>query len=173
MSGRRKFNRRATCQYKSAGQRPNFMNILDYQLAEIAITYSHRIPPRDRFKINCSRDAYDVIQQFWPAFDTVEYFYVIFMNRSNHVLGFHQISKGGITGTIVDVHIIVAIALKTLSKGIICVHNHPSGNLTPSDADVSLTRKLKDACNLVDIKMLDHLIVTSETYLSMADEGHC
>jgi len=171
MNGSPKINRRATCQNKSAGQQQIIMNLFDYQLAEIEVSYSHRVPARERFKINSSGDGYNVVQQFWPQFDYVEYFYVIYLNRANHVLGFHQISKGGINATIIDNQVILAIALKTLSKSIICVHNHPSGNLTPSDADIKITRSLKNAATIMGISLLDHLIVTSDSYHSMADNG--
>lgn len=147
------------------------MNILDYQLAEIKISYSHKVPVKDRFRVTCSSDAYNAIQQFWPDFNTVEYFYAIYLNRANDILGFHMVSKGGITATVVDVQIIVAIGLKSLAKSIICFHNHPSGNLMPSDADKIITRKIKDACNLVDLQLYDHLIVSSDSFHSMADNG--
>jgi DNA repair protein RadC len=86
-------------------------------------------------------------------------------------LGVHQISKGGFTGTVVDVRVIFQVALKTCSTSIVAIHNHPSGNLTPSDADHQITMKIKDAGKLLDIHLVDHLIITSESYRSMADEG--
>jgi len=147
------------------------MNLFDYQLAEIEISYSHKVPVKDRFRVTNSRDAFNVIQLFWPDFNTVEYFYVIYLNRANDILGFHQVSKGGITATVVDVQIIIAIALKSLAKNIICFHNHPSGNLTPSDADRTISKKLKEACKLVDLQLLDHLIVCSDSFHSMADNA--
>lgn len=147
------------------------MNLFDYQLAEIEISYSHKVPVKERFRVTNSSDAYNVIQLFWPDFNTVEYFYAIYLNRANDILGFHLVSKGGITATVVDVQIIIAIGLKSLAKNIICVHNHPSGNLTPSDSDKILTRKLKDACKLVDLQLLDHLIVTDDSFHSMADNA--
>jgi len=147
------------------------MNLFDYQLAEIEISYSHKVPVKDRFRVTNSRDAFNVIQLFWPDFNTVEYFYAIYLNRANDILGFHQVSKGGITATVVDVQIIIAIALKSLAKNIICFHNHPSGNLTPSDADRTISKKLKEACKLVDLQLLDHLIVCSGSFHSMADNA--
>jgi len=87
------------------------------------------------------------------------------------VLGFHQISKVGINATIIDKQVILSISIKTLAKSIICVHNHPSGNLTPSDADIKITRSLKNAATIMGISLLDHLIVTSDSYHSMADNG--
>ena len=147
------------------------MSIFDYQLAEIEVSYSHRVPARERFKITNSKDAYSVACLFWPEFNIVEYFYAIYLNQNSQVLGFHQVSKGGITSCPVDVQMIVAIGLKSLSRSIICVHNHPSGNLEPSHSDLQVTRKIKEACTMVDLKLLDHLVVTAESFHSLADNG--
>jgi DNA repair protein RadC len=93
------------------------------------------------------------------------------LNRSNRVLGISCISKGGISGTVVDVKIILQTALKANASGLIISHNHPSGNLTASSEDIKITVKLKNACKLLDLSLLDHLIITDEGYLSFADEG--
>ena len=87
------------------------------------------------------------------------------------MLGFHQVSKGGLSGTVTDVRVIFQVAIKSNSSGIILAHNHPSGNLQPSDADLKITEKIKKAGSLLDIKVLDHLILSEESYLSMADES--
>ena len=147
------------------------MNILDYAVAEIEVSYSHHIPARERIKIQSSKDVFDTCNLFWPGFDHVEYFYVLFLNRNNQLLGVHQLSKGGFTGTVIDVRVIFQVALKASACNIIAAHNHPSGSLTPSDADLQVTRKIKDAGKLLDIDLLDHLIVTSESYHSFADNG--
>jgi len=147
------------------------MNIFDYAVAEIEVSYSHRIPARDRIKIQSSQDVYNACLQFWPGFDHVEYFYILFLNRNNQLLGVHQVSKGGFTGTVIDVRVIFQVALKASSTSIIACHNHPSGNLAPSDADLQITQKIKDAGKLLDIQLLDHLIVTSESFHSFADNG--
>ena len=97
--------------------------------------------------------------------------YAVFLNRANHVLGYLLVSKGGISGTVVDVRIIMQAALRSNSSSIILCHNHPSGNTQPSREDIKVTEKVKDAAKLLDISLLDHLILTSEKYLSMADEG--
>jgi DNA repair protein RadC len=86
------------------------------------------------------------------------------------VIGSYQLSKGGITGTIADVRLILSVALKTLASGLILAHNHPSGNLKPSEADVSLTNKIKEAAKLMDIQVLDHIILSDCGYFSFADE---
>ena len=94
------------------------------------------------------------------------------LNRSNRVLGIAHISKGGITGTVTDLRIILQYAISGNASGIILAHNHPSGNLKPSEADLSLTKKVVHAAELMDIKVMDHLIIVAEQqYFSMADEG--
>jgi DNA repair protein RadC len=96
---------------------------------------------------------------------------ILLLNRNNKVLGIYSLAKGGLTSCVVDVRIILSIALKTLATGIILVHNHPSGNLKPSQADLDITKKLKQSCDLLDISFLDHLIITKDNYFSFADEG--
>ena len=143
----------------------------DFSVAEIEVSYSHRIPAKDRVRIESSMDVYKACTQFWPSFDHVEYFYVLYLNRNNHLLGVHQLSKGGFTGTVIDVRVVFQVALKACACSIILAHNHPSGNLTPSDADQQITRKIKDAGKVLEIQVLDHLIVTSESFYSFADNG--
>lgn len=96
---------------------------------------------------------------------------ILLLNRSNKVLGIYSLAKGGITSCVVDIRIILSIALKTLATGIILVHNHPSGNLKPSQDDLNVTKKLKESCKLLEITLLDHLIMTKDNYFSFADEG--
>ncbi len=93
------------------------------------------------------------------------------MNRANKVLGLFEVSTGGISGTVADPKIIFTAALKGGASGIIVAHNHPSGNLTASQSDIDLTRKLKEAGKFLEIQLLDHVIVTTEGYFSFADEG--
>jgi DNA repair protein RadC len=107
--------------------------------------------------------------------DTIEHveeFKILLMNRSNSVLGIMDVSKGGISGCVVDNHIIFQAAIKANASGIIVCHNHPSGNLNPSESDSKITQKIKDAGNLMDIQLLDHLILTMDgEYYSFADNG--
>ena len=93
------------------------------------------------------------------------------MNRANKVLGIFELSTGGVSGTVADPKIIFVAALKGGASGIIVAHNHPSGNLTASQSDIDLTRKLKEAGKFLEIQLLDHVIVTTEGYFSFADEG--
>jgi DNA repair protein RadC len=104
--------------------------------------------------------------------DFVEEFKILLMNRSNLVLGILEISKGGISGTVTDARVIFQAAIKGNASGIICAHNHPSGNLNPSESDTRLTQKIREAGNLMDIQLLEHLIITTDdNYYSFADNG--
>jgi DNA repair protein RadC len=100
-----------------------------------------------------------------------EEFWVLFLNNSNKVVAKSQISKGGLTATIVDIRLVFKSALELASVGIIVCHNHPSGKLQPSVADKQLTQKIKEAGTILDIKLLDHLIITEKAYFSFADEN--
>ncbi|SDB66514.1 DNA repair protein RadC [Flavobacteriaceae bacterium MAR_2010_188] len=100
-----------------------------------------------------------------------EEFWIVYLNNSNKVIQSSQLSKGGITGTLVDVRLVMKTAIQLNATGIILAHNHPSGALTPSEADKQITKKLKIAGENLDIKILDHLIVTDKEYYSFADEG--
>jgi DNA-cytosine methyltransferase len=125
-------------------------------------------------KITSSAQAAEVIKKLYEknSIEVQEQFYVLFLDRENKVKGFYRHTVGGITGAIVDIRLILAAALKSLSVGMIAAHNHPSGNMRPSEQDSHLTKKLKEAAKLMDIQLLDHLIIGStESYFSFADEG--
>ena len=96
---------------------------------------------------------------------------VLCLNRANRVLGWAKINQGGLSGTVSDPKVIFQVALKSNACSLIIAHNHPSGNLRPSEADILLTRKLKEAGLMLDLPVLDHLIVSSEGFYSFADEG--
>ena len=123
-----------------------------------------------RAKVTCSRDAYN---EMIPHLTDKphEEFWILLMNRANEILRPVQISSGGISGTVADPKLIFKQAIEHLASSMILVHNHPSGNLTPSQADKDLTRKLRDAGRILDIPVLDHLIFTDKAYYSFADEG--
>lgn len=143
-----------------------------YHLAEIEIKYHPKIQVRDCPQITGSHHAYDLLLNHWN--DDLMYresFYAMYLNKANRVKGISLISVGGIDGTVADPKIILAIGLKTLSSSIILAHNHPSGNLQPSNADKTLTQNIAQAGELVGIKVLDHLILTPKTYSSFADHG--
>ncbi|MCE5347598.1 MAG: JAB domain-containing protein [Bacteroidales bacterium] len=128
----------------------------------------------DRIKISCSRDAYKIFMENWnpEIIEFVEEFKILLMNRSNSVLGILEISKGGISGTVTDIRVVFQAAIKGNASGIICAHNHPSGNLQPSESDTKITEKIKQAGNIMEIQLLDHLILTSDgDYYSFDDNG--
>jgi DNA repair protein RadC len=151
----------------------NALQLSMFGVTEVMLTYKSKIRPSDRKKITCSRDAYDAFRENWND-DTIEYFEefkVLLMNRANSVLGILPVSKGGVSGTVTDVRIILQAAITSNSSGLIICHNHPSGNLNPSDSDNKITQKIREASNIMDIQLLDHLIISNEGYYSFADSG--
>ena len=125
---------------------------------------------KEKPQIRSSRDAYNAIAPLLMDLAHEE-FWILLLNRSNHVIGRANISRGGTAGTIVDAKIIFKKALEMQASGLILCHNHPSGSLKPSQADISVTRKLKEGGTYLDISILDHLIVSEKGYCSLADEG--
>ena len=121
-------------------------------------------------KITSSISVFELMQPILGELPHEE-FWIIYLNNSNKVIQKNQLSKGGITGTLVDVRLVLKNALQVGATGLILVHNHPSGTLKPSEADKQLTQKLKTAAESLDIKVLDHLIVTEKAYFSFADEN--
>jgi len=144
-----------------------------YEVAEIQLTYISDIKPSERPRISGSRDAYNVLLDNWDKskIEFIEQFKVMLLNRANKVLGIFEVSSGSSTGTVADPKLIFAVAIKANACGIILAHNHPSGNLKPSQSDIDLTKKTKEGGKLLEIQVLDHIIVTSEGYCSFADEG--
>jgi len=139
---------------------------------KIRIVYSKKIKNEDRPKITKSQDAVDVFREIWSKqIEVREEFIVLLVDRANRVLGYQLLSKGGMTGTVADVKLIYSVALESLASGIIIAHNHPSGNLQPSSADLQLTKKIQEAGKYIDITLLDHIILTKESHYSFADEG--
>ena len=124
-------------------------------------------------QISSSKDGYNVFREIFNAdtIDWVEEAIVLCLNRANKVVGFYKLSVGGMSGTVMDPKIVFTVALNCGASSIIVAHNHPSGNLNPSDADVRITQKLKGAGELLDIQLLDHIIITDEGYYSFGDEG--
>ena len=139
---------------------------------KIRIIYSKKQKASDRHKVAKSDDVYDLFKSVWSSqIQTREEMYVLFLNINNQILGYHILSSGGITSTIADLRLLFAVALKSLATSIILAHNHPSGNLKPSESDIKLTTKIKEAGKLMDISLLDHLIITDDGYYSFSDEG--
>lgn len=125
-------------------------------------------------QVTSSQDVFNILMAIWEQ-DLIAYreaFVVLLLNRANKAMGYRWISHGGTSGTVVDVRHIFALALKCNATSVIIAHNHPSGNLQPSQADIDLTRKIKQGGELIDILVLDHIIVTPDhRYFSFADEG--
>ena len=147
---------------------------METKVNEIAISYTGNIKAKSYPKITSSGDAASILFEHWDKnnIELQESFKMLLLNNSNKVKGIYTLSIGGITGTLVDVRIVFAVLLKSLTTGVILAHNHPSGTLSPSEADKSLTIKIRKAGELFDVKVLDHLILTPEgNYFSFADEG--
>ncbi|MCF7569551.1 DNA repair protein RadC [Sabulilitoribacter arenilitoris] len=120
-------------------------------------------------KITSSASVFELMQPIIGELKHEE-FWIIYLNNSNKIIQKSQLSKGGITGTLVDVRLVLKNALQVGATGLILAHNHPSGTLKPSEADKQITNKLKTAAQILDIKVLDHLIITEKAYFSFADE---
>jgi len=144
-----------------------------YQVAEVELVYKTKVKASQRPQISTYEDSCKIFRQIWnpDKIEMVEQFKVLFLNRSNRVLGVYEASSGGITGTVADPRLILAAALKANACSILIAHNHPSGNLKPSREDEALTQKIKYAAQFHDIKLLDHVIITSEGYFSFSIEG--
>lgn len=143
------------------------------KVAEVELIYKSKVKACERPKITTSKDAYNILMKCWDEnkIEFVEQFKVLFLNQAKKVLGMYEVSTGGVSGTVADPRVIFVAALKSNCSSIVIAHNHPSGNLKPSRHDEALTQKIKSGGEFLDIKLLDHLIVTNETYFSFADEG--
>jgi DNA repair protein RadC len=143
-----------------------------HKISEIEITYKPQKYSIE--KVTNSQKAEVMFRDFWDT-DTIEYyeeFKVMYLNRGQQVLGIYSHSKGGLVGAICDIRMIFQAALKANAHSIIVAHNHPSGNLEPSEADRDITQKIKEAGKLLEIPVTDHLILTQGSYLSFADNGY-
>jgi len=121
-------------------------------------------------QIRSSSDVYNIM---CPVMEDLphEEFWILFLNRANRVTGRMKISQGGVSGTVTDVRIVMKKAIESLASGLVICHNHPSGNNSPSDSDIRITQKIKEAGALMDIQLLDHLIIAGKDYYSFADNG--
>lgn len=144
-------------------------NIID----EIKITYSS-ISYNERIKIFDSTKAYNSFKDSWniETIELFEGFKIILLNHASEALGMYTVSKGGISSTVVEIRHILFVALKTNSTGIILAHNHPSGNLKPSSSDLKLTERMNEACKVMDLNLMDHIILSKQGYFSFKDEGY-
>jgi DNA repair protein RadC len=142
------------------------------KIAEVKMTYKTQVKASERAKINSSQKAYELFKPFFDEdMEYKELFYAMYLNRANKVIGVARISEGGCSGTVADGKIIFQGALLANAQAIIIAHNHPSGALQPSEADLKLTKKMVQFGEYIDLTILDHVILTDEGYYSFADNG--
>ncbi len=147
---------------------------MKYKVKEIKISYQEKLATLQSENIKSSDDAAKLFFDHWDkhTIGLYESFKILLLNNSNKVKGIYELSSGGITGTIVDIRLLFAVVLKSITVGIILVHNHPSGKLKPSQSDINLTKKIKTASEYLDINLLDHLVLAPDgTYFSFTDNG--
>ncbi|UKJ07785.1 JAB domain-containing protein [Solitalea lacus] len=142
-------------------------------VSEISLRYNPKVKASDMKTVHSSKDAYTIFKGHWDdgLIGFLEEFKILLLKRSHKVIGIYQVSLGGVSGTVVDAKIIFAAALLSHASAIILCHNHPSGTLSPSQQDIQLTKQLKEAGRVLNIEILDHLIITSDSYYSFGDEG--
>jgi DNA repair protein RadC len=140
---------------------------------EVKLTYTNKIKKADRSKVSSSQKAVDILRRIFTeeTIELREQFAFLLLNRANEVIGWYNLSIGSISGTVADARYIVQCAILANASAVILAHNHPSGALQPSQSDITLTDKIANACLLFDIKVLDHIILTSESFYSFADNG--
>ena len=143
------------------------------KVSEVKLSYKSRVNLKDAPKITSSLTAHQVLRNNWSEdIEFNEQFYILLLNKANKVLGQYLVSSGGLSGTVVDPKNVFIAALKTRAAAIILAHNHPSGNLKASEADKQVTNRLVKAGELLDIKVLDHIILSPcGDYFSFMDEG--
>ena len=144
-----------------------------FTVTEVELVYRNKQRASDRRQIISSKDAHELLIMSWDMnkIELLEQFKIILLDRRNSCLGISNVSAGGITSCVVDPKIVYSIALRARATEIILAHNHPSGNLNPSNADIDLTKKLKEGGKFLEINVLDHLILTKENYFSFGDNG--
>ena len=143
-------------------------------VSEVELTYKNNVPYNQRQKISNSQGAYEILTNLFPenTMDYRETFIVLYLNRANQVLGYSVISQGGTSNTTVDIKMIIQTALLANASCIMLAHNHPSGNVQPSSDDNKITNRIIEAARLFDITVLDHIIITNESYYSFTDNGN-
>ncbi len=143
-----------------------------FSVAEVELVYRNKISAANRPKVTSSANAYDILMDAWDMtkIELVEQFSILLLDRNNACMGISHISKGGYSDCIVDPKVVFATALKTRASSIIMAHNHPSGSLTPSAADITITAGCAAGGRILHLPILDHLIVTPKGYYSFADE---
>ena len=147
--------------------------IKTYKASEVKLTYVTKTPASQRIPIKNAEDAASLFFMTWDmnTIEHIEQVKMILLNRANKVLGVADISKGGLSGSIVDTRVVLQYAIKSNAHAVILAHNHPSGNLDASEADIKITIRVQDALELVDIKLLDHLILVKDDQFVTIDDG--
>ncbi|WP_291088036.1 MULTISPECIES: JAB domain-containing protein [unclassified Empedobacter] len=141
------------------------------KVSEIKISYTNEVD--EKIKVMGSSEVFQVLKANWDL-DTIELqeeFKILLLNQGNQVLGIKSMFKGGINTCSIDVRLIMGMVLKANASALVITHNHPSGNLNASESDKRITSKIKECCELFDIRLLDHIIMAKNSYLSFADEG--
>jgi DNA repair protein RadC len=143
----------------------------DWTLAELSVTYKTK--PNALPVIKSAEALYKFLDGVWDkqVINMQEQFMAIFLNRANRVIGYRLICTGSMNKCLIDIKLLVSLALHSLAEGVVISHNHPSGSLKPSSCDETITFKLKEALALIDVKLMDHIIITDIGYYSFADEG--
>jgi len=150
------------------------MNLSELNMvSEVELVYKNKVKPSERPLVKSAKDCYELLRLTWDEnkIEFVEQFKVVLMNRAQRVLGIYELSTGAVTGTVADPKLVFMAALKANACCLILSHNHPGGNLKPSHADETLTRKIYEAGKFLDIQVLAHIIITREGYYSFVDEG--
>lgn len=149
------------------------MKIITNVLPKIKVSYHRVEEDRPQAKINRSSDAFDVFLSVWDM-DTIELyeeFKVVYLARNNSIIGYRNLSSGTSCSTLVDLKHLMSIAISCNAQAIVLGHNHPSGSVIPSGSDRKLTSKIQEVCELFDINLMDHIIMSKFNYTSFADEG--
>ena len=142
------------------------------KIAEISINYKPLDSITTIEKVGGSKDAVEFFRAVWSdRMEYVEEVYMLLLNRCNCILGFVKVSEGGTSGTVIDAKIVFQAALKANAQSIVLCHNHPSGNCSPSEADIQLTKRIKEAGKILELTLLDHIVITKNSYYSFADVG--
>lgn len=146
-------------------------DVTNNYVAEISVSYYPAV--RNKPTIKTSYAAYEQLIKFIPpeTMSLQECMQVMYLNRANRALGIYPLARGGINSTVVDVRLVLSVGLKTAASSFILCHNHPSGNLQPSDEDINITKKIKCAAGLFDMKVQDHIIISPDGFFSFLDEG--
>lgn len=142
-------------------------------ILQIKLHYDKEVASKDRLKISNSSHVTEILRALWNdgSLELQEAFKILYLNNYNQIIGLYPHSKGAIAGTLADIRLILAAALQCGAVSLIMAHNHPSSNTKPSKADKTLTKKIQEASQIMDIQLLDHIILTKDDYYSFADEG--